>query len=138
MVCHAWCVVTLACHRCAGHGHVRASAAAHNRQRPAILSLQGMHLPATPFCSTLAQPRCRYPWIFLDDKPLDEKFRAATAATTRAPTQYGLVPREQWSYPPWVTPAAAAAARKRQARALPLNAHRHACGRGTASNRATT
>ena len=62
----------------------------------------------------------RYPWIFLDDNELDAKFRAATSAATDAPTRYGRIPAEQWSYPSWVPEKAAAVARQRQVGAAVL------------------
>lgn len=35
-----------------------------------------------------------------------------TSAATMAKTLYGTIPQEQWSYPSWITPEDAAAARK--------------------------
>ncbi|KAI8990757.1 nucleotide-diphospho-sugar transferase [Mycotypha africana] len=43
-----------------------------------------------------------YPWIFLNDEPFTEEFKNLTCAMTNADVQYGLVPKEHWSYPDWI------------------------------------
>jgi len=49
--------------------------------------------------------------VFLNNGPFSDAFRVATSAATAAPTQYGEIPEEHWSYPAWVPPEKAAAAR---------------------------
>ena len=49
--------------------------------------------------------------MFLNNGLFSDEFRTATSAVTAAPTQYGEIPEEHWSYPPWVPAEKAAAAR---------------------------
>lgn len=54
-----------------------------------------------------------YDWVFLNDKPFDEKFKAETAALCSGNVKYGLIPTEQWSYPAHIDQEKAALAREK-------------------------
>lgn len=43
-----------------------------------------------------------YPWIFLNDEPFTDEFKTEVRKRTRAPTYFGLVPSEHWSYPDFI------------------------------------
>ncbi|PYH87683.1 glycosyl transferase [Aspergillus ellipticus CBS 707.79] len=43
-----------------------------------------------------------YDWVFLNDKPFDDEFKKVTSALVSGNTHYGLIPKEQWSYPEWI------------------------------------
>ncbi|ORZ00737.1 glycosyltransferase family 15 protein [Syncephalastrum racemosum] len=43
-----------------------------------------------------------YPYVFLNDEEFTEEFRELTSGLTSAKTQYGVIPREHWSYPDWI------------------------------------
>ncbi|ETI21827.1 hypothetical protein G647_05896 [Cladophialophora carrionii CBS 160.54] len=43
-----------------------------------------------------------YPWIFFNEKPFSEEFKAATSNATCARTEYHLVPRSHWTTPPHI------------------------------------
>lgn len=58
----------------------------------------------------------RYPYVFLNNGPFSDEFRAATSGVTAAPTLYGEIPEEHWSYPAWVPKEKAAAARRQMER----------------------
>ncbi|RIB26314.1 Glycosyltransferase Family 15 protein [Gigaspora rosea] len=40
-----------------------------------------------------------YPYVFLNDVPFSQEFINFTKAMTKAKTEYGLVPKEHWSFP---------------------------------------
>ena len=61
-------------------------------------------------------PGRRYPYVFLNNGPFSADFRAATSNLTAAPTRYGEISEAHWSYPPWVPPEKAAAARVQMAK----------------------
>ncbi|KAG2736530.1 hypothetical protein G9P44_000620 [Scheffersomyces stipitis] len=54
-----------------------------------------------------------YDWVFLNDQPFDETFIETTTAACSGKTKYGLIPKEQWSYPPWIDQEKAALAREK-------------------------
>ncbi|KAK9383541.1 glycosyltransferase family 15 protein [Kockiozyma suomiensis] len=43
-----------------------------------------------------------YPWIFFNDVPFDDDFKARTKNLTNAECHYVLIPEEHWSLPPWI------------------------------------
>ncbi|KIW31654.1 uncharacterized protein PV07_03266 [Cladophialophora immunda] len=43
--------------------------------------------------------RYQYPWIFFNEKPFSEEFKAATSNATSARTEYHLVPHAHWATP---------------------------------------
>ncbi|KAI9845950.1 MAG: hypothetical protein M1838_001499 [Thelocarpon superellum] len=44
----------------------------------------------------------RYPWVFFNDEPFSDEFKAATQALTSATCYYEVVPDEHWSLPDWI------------------------------------
>ncbi|KAG9230554.1 glycosyltransferase family 15 protein [Amylocarpus encephaloides] len=44
----------------------------------------------------------QYPWIFFNDQPFTEEFKAATRNLTSAPCHYQIIPKEHWSMPEWI------------------------------------
>lgn len=43
-----------------------------------------------------------YPWIFFNDEPFTEEFKAGTRNLTAAKCYYEVVPKEHWSLPDWI------------------------------------
>lgn len=43
-----------------------------------------------------------YNWVFLNDKPFDSQFKKITTALVSGTTEYGLIPKEHWSFPEWI------------------------------------
>lgn len=44
----------------------------------------------------------RYPWVFLNDVPFDEKFIEQTTMMASGETYYELIPKEDWNPPEWI------------------------------------
>lgn len=47
--------------------------------------------------------RYRYSWTFLNDVPFTEEFTNRTTHMASGTTEYGLIPKDQWSTPDWVS-----------------------------------
>ncbi|KAL8965145.1 MAG: hypothetical protein Q9197_006654 [Variospora fuerteventurae] len=43
-----------------------------------------------------------YDWVFLNDKPFDDTFKAVTTAFTSGKTHYGEIAHEHWSFPDFI------------------------------------
>ncbi|KAE8376901.1 nucleotide-diphospho-sugar transferase [Aspergillus bertholletiae] len=43
-----------------------------------------------------------YDWVFLNDKEFDDEFKKITTALVSGTTNYGVIPKEHWSYPEWI------------------------------------
>lgn len=54
-----------------------------------------------------------YPYVFLNNEPFTDEFKDAMRAASPAEMQFGLVPKEQWSYPAFVNETYAAECRQR-------------------------
>ncbi|KAI9310602.1 glycosyltransferase family 15 protein [Dichotomocladium elegans] len=54
-----------------------------------------------------------YPYIFLNDEEFTEEFRELTMSMTNAKTEYGLIPKEHWSFPDWIDVKKAAEERRK-------------------------
>ncbi|KAL4447698.1 hypothetical protein ABPG75_004917 [Micractinium tetrahymenae] len=61
----------------------------------------------------------KYPYLYLNDRPFSPEFKRAVAAATAAPSFFGLVPREHWSYPPHINQTRAAQLRSEARRHMP-------------------
>ncbi|RXW14596.1 hypothetical protein EST38_g11261 [Candolleomyces aberdarensis] len=46
--------------------------------------------------------RYRYPYVFLNDQPFDDKFKEHISMLTDAKVEFGVVPKEHWNQPDWV------------------------------------
>ncbi|KAI9790112.1 MAG: hypothetical protein M1835_001207 [Candelina submexicana] len=44
----------------------------------------------------------QYPWVFFNDEPFSDEFKAATQNLTSAQCYYEVVPEEHWSLPDWI------------------------------------
>jgi alpha 1,2-mannosyltransferase len=57
----------------------------------------------------------QYPYVFLNDKEFTEEFRREIVEpmTNKTNVKFGLVPKEHWSYPSWISQDAAAKTRER-------------------------
>ena len=53
-----------------------------------------------------------YDWVFLNDKPFDDTFKKVTSSLVSGKTHYGEIPKEHWSFPPWIDQKKAEAARE--------------------------
>lgn len=54
-----------------------------------------------------------YDWVFLNDEEFTEEFKEVTSSIVSGKTSYGLIPKEQWSYPDWIDQEKAALAREK-------------------------
>ncbi|KAH6905132.1 alpha-1,2-mannosyltransferase, partial [Coprinopsis sp. MPI-PUGE-AT-0042] len=46
--------------------------------------------------------RYQYPYVFLNDKPFDEKFKRRISILTDAKVEFGVVPQSDWAQPDWI------------------------------------
>ncbi|WFD06785.1 hypothetical protein MVES1_002139 [Malassezia vespertilionis] len=53
-----------------------------------------------------------YPWIFLNNEPFDDDFKNEIKRWTRAKVEFGVIPKEHWSYPDHIDQVHAAAQRE--------------------------
>ena len=44
----------------------------------------------------------QYPWVFINDEPFSDEFKAATRNLTSATCYYETIPKEHWSLPDWI------------------------------------
>lgn len=58
-----------------------------------------------------------YPYVFLNEQEFDDTFKEKTSASTQSRTLYGLIPKEHWSLPSWLTQEDFDAARARMKQA---------------------
>ncbi len=56
--------------------------------------------------------RYNYPYVFLNDVPFNEEFKVQVRQLSKAKMSFGTIPKEHWSYPPWIDQAKADAARE--------------------------
>ncbi|UZJ55555.1 hypothetical protein CBS101457_004875 [Exobasidium rhododendri] len=71
-----------------------------------------------------------YPWIFLNNEPFSEEFKRGVQQMTRSNVSFGLVPKEQWSYPDWISESKAADTRVQMKDKVPYGdseSYRHMC-----------
>ncbi|KAL4424390.1 hypothetical protein ABPG77_005633 [Micractinium sp. CCAP 211/92] len=64
-------------------------------------------------------PGTVYPYIYLNDRPFTPEFKRAVTAAVDAPSFFGLVPREHWSYPKHINQTRAAELREAARRHMP-------------------
>jgi alpha 1,2-mannosyltransferase len=53
-----------------------------------------------------------YPYVFLNEVPFTESFKNRIRTMTHAQVQFGVLPKEHWSYPDWISQEKAAETRK--------------------------
>ncbi|SCU88184.1 LADA_0E08680g1_1 [Lachancea dasiensis] len=54
----------------------------------------------------------QYDWVFLNDAEFSDEFKRITSAMISGSTKYGVVPKEHWSFPPWIDQDKAAKVRE--------------------------
>lgn len=73
----------------------------------------------------------QYDWVFLNDKPFDDTFKAVTTALVSGKTKYGLIPAEHWGFPSWIDQEKAALTREQMREAKVIYGdsipYRHMC-----------
>ncbi|KAG0292716.1 alpha 1,2-mannosyltransferase 2.4.1 [Linnemannia gamsii] len=71
----------------------------------------------------------QYPYVFLNDAPFTEEFKALVRPMSKANMTFGLVPEEHWSYPEWISTTKAKEARKTMAKVVYgwSESYRHMC-----------
>ncbi|KAJ1922374.1 hypothetical protein IWQ60_006565 [Tieghemiomyces parasiticus] len=52
-----------------------------------------------------------YPYVFLNNEPFTEEFKELASAVASGNTSYGLIPKEHWGYPSWISQQKAAETR---------------------------
>ena len=51
----------------------------------------------------------------MNDEPFTEEFKRRVRGMTRGEVNFGLIPKEHWSYPAWINQTKAAEERKKMA-----------------------
>lgn len=59
----------------------------------------------------------QYPYVFLNEVPFSEEFKAGVKSMISGPAQFGLIPEDQWSLPKWIDPKKAQEARENMGKA---------------------
>lgn len=54
----------------------------------------------------------KYDWVFLNDEPFSEEFKTTTSNLVSGNTKYGLINKEEWSFPSWIDKDKAAQVRE--------------------------
>ncbi|RKP35027.1 nucleotide-diphospho-sugar transferase, partial [Dimargaris cristalligena] len=54
-----------------------------------------------------------YPYVFLNNEPFSDEFKEMTSAMTKGNTTFGLIPKEHWGYPSWISEKKAAETREK-------------------------
>lgn len=54
-----------------------------------------------------------YDWVFLNDEEFSEEFKAFTSSIVTGKTKYGLIPKDEWGFPPWIDQEKAAHVREK-------------------------
>ncbi|KAJ2432813.1 phosphomevalonate kinase, partial [Coemansia sp. RSA 2424] len=56
--------------------------------------------------------RYHYPYVFLNNEPFSDEFKEKIASVVTGECQFGLIPREHWSYPDYINQTKAAEVRE--------------------------
>ena len=73
--------------------------------------LPGLNRSLTQFESRF-NAKYHYPYVFLNDVAFSEEFKTGVKAFISAKAEFGLIPKEHWSYPAWINQSRADAARE--------------------------
>ncbi|AET38277.1 glycosyltransferase family 15 protein Ecym_2558 [Eremothecium cymbalariae DBVPG len=57
----------------------------------------------------------KYPWVFLNDVPFTDEFKHVVSNIVSGSVEFGIIPKEHWSYPNWIDQEKAAKARQEMA-----------------------
>ncbi|KAJ1922375.1 hypothetical protein IWQ60_006566 [Tieghemiomyces parasiticus] len=70
-----------------------------------------------------------YPYVILNDEPFDSNFKRIVDQTVSGNVSYGLIPKEHWSYPPWIDLNKAAEGREKLKNVIygTSESYRHMC-----------
>ncbi|SNX82532.1 probable KRE2 - alpha-1,2-mannosyltransferase [Melanopsichium pennsylvanicum] len=70
-----------------------------------------------------------YPWIFLNEQPFTEEFKRGVRQMTRSECRFGLIPKEHWGYPDFISQEKAAETRVRMKDIIygSSESYRHMC-----------
>lgn len=69
-------------------------------------------LPAIKSVEDRFNHKFQYDWVFLNDEEFTEEFQRVTTSMVSGKTKYGLIPKEQWTFPPHIDKEKAAETRK--------------------------
>jgi len=56
--------------------------------------------------------KLRYPYVFLNEEPFNDKFKEAVMELTDAKVEFGLIPHDHWYQPDWIDESRATASRE--------------------------
>ncbi|KAJ1928644.1 hypothetical protein IWQ60_001849 [Tieghemiomyces parasiticus] len=106
-----------------------------DKRANAVLVILARNREASGLRSSLKQLEQRfnhkyhYPYVILNDEPFDDLFKETVDAVVSGNVSYGLIPKEHWSYPPWIDRHKAAAGRKKLQDILygSSESYRHMC-----------
>lgn len=59
-------------------------------------------LPAIKSVEDRFNHKFQYDWVFLNDEEFTDEFQRVTTSLVSGKTKYGLIPKEQWSFPPHI------------------------------------
>ncbi|KAJ1910098.1 alpha 1,2-mannosyltransferase 2.4.1 [Tieghemiomyces parasiticus] len=70
-----------------------------------------------------------YPYVFLNNEPFSDEFKQLTSSMASGNTSYGLIPKEHWGYPPWISQQKAAETREKMKDIIygSSESYRHMC-----------
>lgn len=72
-----------------------------------------------------------YDWVFLNDEEFNDEFKETVGSLVSGNTKFGLIPKEHWSYPPWIDQEKAALVREQMREKKIIYGHsesyRHMC-----------
>ncbi|KII84909.1 glycosyltransferase family 15 protein [Plicaturopsis crispa FD-325 SS-3] len=54
-----------------------------------------------------------YPWVFLNEEPFTDEFKKRVSVLTKAPIEFGLIPKEHWEQPSFIDVDRATESRKK-------------------------
>lgn len=73
----------------------------------------------------------KYDWVFLNDEEFNDEFKKVTSQLVSGNTYYGLIPKDQWSFPSWIDVEKAAQTRQKMREANVIYgdsiSYRHMC-----------
>lgn len=69
-------------------------------------------LPAIKSVEDRFNHKFQYDWVFLNDQEFTDEFKRVTSSLISGTTKYGLIPEEQWSFPPHIDQEKAAETRR--------------------------
>ncbi|KAJ1926320.1 alpha 1,2-mannosyltransferase 2.4.1, partial [Linderina pennispora] len=72
-----------------------------------------------------------YPYVFLNNEPFSDEFKEKISKVITGEAEFGLIPKEHWSYPEWINQTKAAEVRKDMAERKIIyggsESYRHMC-----------